>query len=183
MEDFYNAGSKMTVALLTLNLLSIVAIAVSVVYGILIPRAGALGYHLSISLVAVLLAVFTHTMTYFYFIGVGSSIRRAVEEYGTGEGALAESRRLKGRVLPWAGGAILLVMATFVLGGGAHTRAFPGWVHGAPGYLTLVFSVMAFFAEAKYLFRQNRVANGLQKQLASSAETSAPELRMKSRSS
>jgi hypothetical protein len=156
----------MTVALLTLNVISLVAIAVTVFYGIMIPEGGgALGRHLSIGLLAILLAVFTHTMTFFYFIGIASSIRRAVEETGIGAAYLKQVRRLRSQVFPWAGGAMLILMTTFVLGGAAHTRALPGWVHGSFGYVALGTSFVALLVEAHYLMRQNRVVNEIDREL------------------
>ncbi|MFQ5790829.1 MAG: hypothetical protein ACE5JI_10175 [Acidobacteriota bacterium] len=166
----------MTIALLTLNVLTLAAISVTVFYGTLIPHGGgALGEHLSWGLLTVLLGVFTHTMTFFYFIGVGSSIRRAVEEFGVGAEYWRTSQGLKGRVFAWAGAGMLLLMVTFVLGGGAHTRAFPGWVHSVPGYLALVFSVVALGVEAHYLFRQNRTVNDFNRLLAANQVRSRRE--------
>jgi hypothetical protein len=156
----------MTVALLTLNAISLVAIAVTVFYGIMIPEGGgALGRHLTLGLLAVLLAVFAHTMTFFYFIGIASSIRRAVEETGIGAEQLKQVRRLRSQVFPWAGGAMLILMTTFVLGGAAHTRALPSWVHGSLGYLALGTSFVALLVEASYLMQQNRVVNEVDREL------------------
>ena len=156
----------MTVALLTLNVISLIAIAVTVFYGIMIPEGGgALGRHLTIGLFAILLAVFTHTMTFFYFIGIASSIRRAVEETGVGGEHLKQVRRLRSQVFPWAGGAMLILMTTFVLGGAAHTRALPGWIHGSLGYIALGTSVVALLVEAHYLMAQNRVVNDVDQKL------------------
>jgi len=150
----------MAPALLTLNLLSLAALALTVYNGHLIPLGGgALGRHLMLGLMATLVAVFTQTMTFFYFIGVGSSIRKSVEATGLGAELLKQSRWLKARVFPWAAGAMGLLMVTFILGGAAHTRVLPGWVHGSLGYLTLAVSVAAFFLEAYLLFRQNYLLN------------------------
>ena len=156
----------MTVALLTLNVISLVAIAVTVFYGIMIPEGGgALGRHLTLGLLAILLAVFAHTMTFFYFIGIASSIRRAVEETGIGAEHLKQVRRLRSQVFPWAGGAMLILMTTFVMGGAAHTRALPSWIHGSLGYLALGTSFVALLVEASYLMQQNRVVNELDREL------------------
>lgn len=156
----------MTVALLTLNVISLIAIAVTIFYGIMIPEGGgALGRHLTVGLLAMLLAVFAHTMTFFYFIGVASSIRRAVEETGVGAEHLKQVRRLRSQVFPWAGGAMLVLMTTFVMGGAAHTRALPSWVHSSLGYLALGTSVVALLVEASYLMQQNRVVNEVDQKL------------------
>jgi hypothetical protein len=166
----------MTVALLTLNAISLATIAVTVFYGNIIPQGGgALGRHLTLALIAILLALFTHTMTFFYFIGVGSSIRNAVRETGVGAGQLEESRRLKSQVFPWVGGAMLTLMIAFILGGAAHTRALPSWVHGGLGYLALIAGLVAFLVEALFLMRQNRVVHDLEQRLLAHSKTSHPE--------
>ncbi len=156
----------MTIALFTLNALSLAAIAVAVFYGNLVPEGGgAFGRHFTMALIAVVLGVFTHCMTFFYFIGVGSSIRKAALEHQPAVDSFHQSRRLRSRVFPWAGGAMMALMTTFILGGAAHTRAVPGWLHGAAGYFTVSFSLLALWVEAYYMVRQNAVANALQRQL------------------
>ena len=174
----------MTVALLTLHAISLVTIAVTVFYGNIIPQGGgALGRHLTLALLAILLAVFAHTMTFFYFIGVGSSIRRAVAETRVGSEQLRQVLRLRGQVFPWAGGAMLILMIAFILGGAAHTRALPSWVHGWLGYLALITGLVAFLVEAVYLMQQNRVVHDLEQELrarpqAPEAETTSPASHM-----
>lgn len=156
----------MTIGLLTLHLLSIGVIAMTVFYGIKIPEGGgAFGRHFMFALVAAIVAVFTHTMTYFYFAGMSGNVKRAVEEHGKGQDRLAESRRIKAKVLPWAFGGVGLLMVTFILGGGAHTRAIPAWIHNGLGYLALAFSGVALVVEGYYLLQQNAVVNAFQREL------------------
>ncbi len=163
--------SLMTIGLLTLHLLSIVAVGITVFYGIHIPDGGgAFGHHFLYALGAASLAVFTHTMTYFYFVGMGANLKRAVQEYGRGQDRLVESRRIKGRVFPWAFGGMGLLMATFILGGGAHTRVIPGWIHGGLGYLALAYTIVAFLVEGFYLLQQNGVVNDFNRELVSAEE-------------
>ena len=157
----------MTIGLLTLHLLSIVAVGLTVFYGIHIPDGGgAFGKHFLYALAAASLAVFTHTMTYFYFVGMGSNLKRAVEEHGRGGERLASSRRIKAKVLPWAFSGMGLLMVTFILGGGAHTRAIPSWIHGGLGYLSLLYSLVALVVEGCYLLQQNTLVNAFQRELA-----------------
>jgi hypothetical protein len=156
----------MTIGLLTMHFLSIAAIGMTVFYGIKIPEGGgAFGRHFMLALVAAMLAVFTHTMTYFYFAGMSGNIKRAVEEHGKGKDRLLESRRVKAKVLPWAFGGMGLLMVTFVLGGAAHTRALPAWTHGGLGYIALVYSGIALLVEGYYLLQQNAIANAFQREL------------------
>ena len=163
----------MTIGLLTLHLLSIIGIVITVFYGIHIPRGGgAFGHHFLYALGASTLAVFTHTMTYFYFVGMTGNLKRAVEEHGRGKDRLAESRRIKAKAMPWAFGGMLLLMVAFILGGGAHTSAVPGWVHGGLGYSALALAVVAFLVEGYYLLRQNSLVNAFQKELSSFSDES-----------
>ena len=60
---------------------------------------------------------------------------------------------------------MLILMIAFVLGGAAHTRALPGWVHGGLGYLALLSGLVAFLVEAVYLMQQNRVVHDLEQEL------------------
>ena len=83
---------------------------------------------------------------------------------------LASSRRIKAKVLPWAFGGMGLLMVTFILGGGAHTRAIPSWIHGGLGYLSLAYSIVAFLVEAYYLLQQNSVVNAFQRELVGARE-------------
>jgi hypothetical protein len=164
----------MTIGLLTLHLISVAAIGVTVYFGIQIPEGGgAFGRHFMYALGAAIVAVFTHTMTYFYFVGMGGNLKRAVQELREkepgrthkGEEWLRASRRIKAKVLPWAFLGMGLLMVTFILGGGAHTRAIPAWIHSGLGYLSLLYSLVALFVEGYYLLRQNSIVNTFQREL------------------
>lgn len=166
----------MTIGLLTLHFLSIVAIATTVFYGIHIPGGGgAFGRHFLIALIAAMLAVFSHTMTYFYFVGMGSNLKKAVQEHGRGQERLARSRAVKAKVLPWAFGGMFLLMATFILGGGAHTRAIPSWIHTSLGYASLIYSIVAMLVEGYYLLQQNSIVNAFQRELLGASQESHAE--------
>lgn len=156
----------MTIGLLTLHFISIAAIGYTVFYGIYIPEGGgAFMRHFMGALIAAMLAVFTHTMTYFYFVGMGSNLKRAVKEHGRGAERLAASRAIKAKVLPWAFGGMGLLMVTFILGGGAHTMAIPAWIHGGLGYTAFVYSGVALLVEGYYLLQQNTLVNAFQREL------------------
>lgn len=157
-----------------MHLFSITAISITVYYGIKIPEGGgAFGHHFMIALIAAIVAVFTHTMTYFYFAGMSGNIKRAVQEHGRGKERLLESRRIKAKVLPWAFGGMGLLMVTFVLGGGAHTRAIPSWIHGGLGYLALIYSGLAMFVEGYYLLQQNALTNAFHRELTGAKQNPA----------
>ena len=100
------------------------------------------GPHIRFALFGIVVALFTHTMTLFYFVGTGSRIRKVVTEYGLAPELTLRTRRLKSRLFPWLTFTPLLTMAAFILGGGAHTGVIPGWAHGVPALLALVANVM-----------------------------------------
>ncbi len=102
--------------------------------------------HLFFALGSTIVAIFAQSMTFFYFIGTGKSIKVAVAEYGLDSAHVDQTRDFKRRTSPAALWALLAVMAAFVLGGGAATRAVPAGVHHVvalaaillQGYATLV---------------------------------------------
>ena len=100
-----------------------------------------------------------------HYSRISSNLKRAVEEHGRGGERLQSSRRIKAKVLPWAFSGMGLLMVTFILGGGAHTRAIPSWIHGGIGYLSLGYSFLALLVEGYYLLQQNSLVNAFQREL------------------
>ncbi len=126
----------------------------------------ALATHIRVGLVAVMLVVFAHVMSYFYLVAMTSVIRKALAgesgppvlvEDPRGPELLARSRALKASVGRWALGGMFLPMIPFILGGAAHTRFFPPWVHSGASWLGLGFLLVAFAIVGLGLLRQNRL--------------------------
>jgi hypothetical protein len=86
-------------------------------------------------------------MTLFYFVGTGSRIKKVVRQYALAAALNERTVRFKARLFPWLTFTPLVTMAAFILGGGAHTRMLPGWVHGSLALLAfgmnLVTAVLA----------------------------------------
>lgn len=101
--------------------------------------AGTLGpaAHIRFALFGIVIVLFTHTMTLFYFVGTGSRIKKVVREYLLPAALNERTVRFKARLFPWLTFTPLVTMAAFILGGGAHTRMLPGWVHGGLALLAL----------------------------------------------
>jgi hypothetical protein len=101
--------------------------------------AGALtaGAHIRFALFGMVIVLFTHTMTLFYFVGTGSRIKKVVRQYALPQALVDRTRRFKARLFPWLTFTPLVTMAAFIIGGGAHTRMIPGWVHGSLALLAL----------------------------------------------
>jgi hypothetical protein len=100
------------------------------------------GVHIRLALLGIVVALFTHTMTLFYFVGTGSRIKKVVKEYSL-EGTLVErTRRFKASLFPWLTYTPLATMAAFIVGGAAHTRVWPGWIHGALAVAALAMNLV-----------------------------------------
>ncbi len=95
------------------------------------------GAHIRFALFGIVVVLFTHTMTLFYFVGTGSRIKRVVGQYTLPPALVDRTRRFKARLFPWLTFTPLVTMAAFIIGGGAHTRVIPGWMHGVLALLAL----------------------------------------------
>ena len=93
--------------------------------------------HIRFALFAIVIVLFTHTMTLFYFVGTGSRIKKVVAQFALPPALVERTRIYKARLFPWLTFTPLVTMAAFIIGGGAHTRMIPGWVHGALALLAL----------------------------------------------
>ena len=107
--------------------------------------AGALsaGSHIRLALFGIVIILFTHTMTLFYFVGTGSRIKKVVRQYDLDPELFKRTLRFKARLFPLLTFTPLVTMAAFILGGGAHTRVLPSWVHGWLAIVALAMNLVA----------------------------------------
>ncbi len=144
---------------------------------------GDLASHIWVGLISVMLVVFAHVMSYFYLVAMTSVIRKALAgESGPpvlvddprGPEILGRSRVLKSGVAPWALGGMFLPMIPFILGGAAHTRFFPPWVHSGASWLGLAFLLAALMVVGLGLLRQNRLIEAFQLAAHGAPESEGP---------
>ena len=102
----------------------------------------AAGAHIRFALFGIVVVLFTQTMTLFYFVGTGSRIRKVVQQYRLAASFVERTRRLKSRLFPWLTFTPLVTMAAFIIGGGAHTRVLPGWLHGGLALVALAMNLV-----------------------------------------
>ena len=60
-----------------------------------------------------------------------------MRDFALDGGFVRRTVRFKARLFPWLTFTPLVTMAAFILGGGAHTRTVPAWVHGGLALLCL----------------------------------------------
>jgi hypothetical protein len=98
--------------------------------------------HIRFALFGIVVVLFTHTMTLFYFVGTGTRIKKVVREHRLPSGLYDRTLRFKARLFPWLTFTPLVTMGAFILGGGAHTRVLPAWAHGVPALVALVMNLI-----------------------------------------
>jgi|SRR5437867_1188614 len=149
-------------ALLTAILAGVLAQAVAMYYGYLVPiRPGAFAKHFSLALASTFLLSLGHSMTMFFFIGTGKHIKELVHEHGLGQEIIRETILYKNKLFPVMLAAITLTMAQFILGGGVHTRVLPEWIHHTLGWLAFGSNLFCFVQEARYLVCNARLMNSV----------------------
>ena len=142
-------------------LLSSLWISVLLLFGTVFSGVGFFGKeawlrnHLVFALTAVMLSLFAHTMTMFYFIGTGKKIKDFMAEWDE------ESRRvirqkiivMKRKLFPWMMLVCAVIMAAFILGGAADARVVKPMVHTVFAYASLFIHVHVSALESIYIFR------------------------------
>jgi hypothetical protein len=121
-----------------------------------------LARHIPFGFISALIIVFAHSMTLFYFAGVGASMREAVGRHADLMGRLEEAARLRrGLALP-LGLAIVTLMAAVILGGGSHTRKLPAWVHHGAALAALLFNLAAAVRSIRSIGAHETLIEGLE---------------------
>lgn len=92
-----------------------------------------------------------HVMVMFHFIGSAKEMKEAIQVLGGDAEVVQRLRKFKMQVFPVATFAPLLVGASVILGGGAHTGALPGWVHWGLGAAGIALNLYAFPIEYRTL--------------------------------
>lgn len=107
--------------------------------------------HILIALGATAFSVFAHSLTMMYTFAVGRMIREAVEKAALEKKYVSDTKQYRKKVVRVALIAMIFVMTNTILGGGAHTHAFPLTVHHILAILTIVINAYAVYLETKYL--------------------------------
>lgn len=123
--------------------------------------------HVKVGLVTVILTILTHTTTMFYFMGTGSAIKSEVQEHNLDPELYLRARAFKGRFFYMLFFGILLVMATGMIGGGAHAallmpnpkggRAVVSYIHEGLAIVTLVVNLIALVMTPINIARNNQL--------------------------
>jgi hypothetical protein len=148
----------MAIGLLTLALVGSVSLFATILLGYQLPGdPGAVKRHFLAALGTTTILVMAHSFIMFFLIATGVEMKDLEKQRGWGDSFRRRTVGMKSRVFPSMTLALLLVMANFILGAAAHTRAIPGWVHGVVAWATLAVSLAALWREYQVLGENNRL--------------------------
>jgi hypothetical protein len=85
--------------------------------------------HILVALVTVVTGLFSQSMTLFFFIGTGKQLKDKTQGGPDADAVRKATRALTMRVSPAATYAMVLLMITFIMGGGVASGRTPHWLH------------------------------------------------------
>jgi hypothetical protein len=148
----------MAIALLTLALVGTLSLAGTLTLGYrVLPDGTLVRAHFLAALATTTILVMAHSFIMFFLIATGVELKEMEKAHGWGDSFRRRTVAFKSQVFPLMTFALLLVMANFILGAAAHTRAIPGWLHGLVGWATLAVCVAALYREYRVLGENNRL--------------------------
>lgn len=148
----------MAIALLTLALAGTLSLLVSIVFGYEVAALAApLKTHFLLALLSTTLLVMAHSFIMFFLIATGVEMKEMEKAKGWGDSFRRRTIRLKSEAFPAMTFALLLVLANFIMGAAAHTRAVPARVHEGLAWLTLLTCAIALQREWRVLGENNRL--------------------------
>jgi hypothetical protein len=146
-------------ALLLATALALVGFVFTSVQGFAVTSGPLVTRHVGYAIPTVLFSLFSQSMVIFYFIGTGKLVKAELASVPDPDRStvLSALARLKMQTSPPATFALLCAIAVFVLGGAAHTRALPAWVHLAAAVAAVGTHLWAFLAEWRAFAENNRL--------------------------
>lgn len=136
--------------LLVTTLLSIAGLIATGIFGFL-AGPGHAAQHIFFALGTVIVGLFSQSMTMFFFIGTGKEIKDAANNDAA---VVQRTKAFKAKVFPAATYAMLVLMVTFIMGGGVASGRTPRWLH-----LTLSIATLAMYGRAYYVQLQAMLEN------------------------
>jgi hypothetical protein len=148
----------MAIALLTMAFVGTLALLGTIGLGYGVPAGLALmKTHFLLALGATTLLVAAHSFIMFFLIATGVELKDMEKERGWGDSFRRRTVGLKGRVFPVATVTLLLVIANFILGAAAHTRAIPARIHEILAWTTFAACALTLYREYRVLGDNNRL--------------------------
>ena len=139
--------------LLITTLLTIAGLIASMVVGFL-ATPGHYAQHIFFALATVVMGLFSQSMTMFFFIGTGKEIK---EKANNDAAVVQRTKDFKARVFPAALYAMIVLMVTFIMGGGVAGGKTPHWLHLGLAFASLVMYGRAYWVQIKAMDENARL--------------------------
>jgi len=144
-------------ALLIVGWCGTAAFVATAVMGYGIDSMESMGRHMLVALVACFLVLFSHCWILFFLIGTGKAVKDAVGRASLAGDFVDRTKRFKMESNPPMMLAMVLAMATFIVGGGVQTRVVPGWIHHSLFWITLAVQLWTLFVEHRVISANERL--------------------------
>lgn len=154
-------------ALLILGWLATAGLLATGLIGFQVRPENGIGLHLLVGLFSSLLILFSHSWIMFYLIGTGKAVKTAVADHDLDTGFVARTVEFKNRSYPWLMGAIGVVMAAFIVGGGVATRVIPPWIHATLFVIALLIQIRTMVLEGEVILANHRLMREVDHRIAS----------------
>jgi amino acid transporter len=143
----------MAQALLVTTLISIAGLIATIIFGFTASPQH-VATHIFIALATVIAGLFSQSMTMFFFIGTGKEIKEASAQ---DPATVQQTKNFKTRVFPAATYSMLVLMVTFIMGGGVASGKTPRWLHTALAAATLAMYLWAYWVEIRAMDENARL--------------------------
>ncbi len=162
----------MSAALITATVLGLSGLIFSAGIGFGAVSSAEVFRHISVGIFFTLITLLAHSMTMFYLIGKGKAVREAVTEGDLSPELYATVARARKPVFSIATIAMLLTMATAIIGGAVDTGALPAGIHSMLAVSAIAANVMALRTEVGAMLSSSRVVAEVDALLAATESTS-----------
>jgi len=137
----------MAQALLITTLLTIAGLIATSIQGFRAASGADVGNHILLALATVIIGLFSQSMTMFFFIGTGKELKDKAKGASDEPTVVSDTKRFKTKVFPIAFYSMMVLMLTFILGGGVHTGTLPVWTHSILSLISAAFFARAYWIE------------------------------------
>lgn len=132
--------------LLITTLLTIAGLIATMIMGF-IAAPGHNAQHILFAIATVVIGLFSQSMTMFFFIGTGKQLKDKTAGHDSETEVKRATRALTMKVSPIATYACLILMTTFIMGGGVSSGKTPRWLHNALSAASLLIFLRAYWIE------------------------------------
>ena len=147
----------MSAALITATFVGIAALGYATVLGFTAFAPAEVFRHTSLGIFATLVTLLAHSMTMFYLIGKGKAVREAVQEGQLSVELYRAVARVRRPVFSIATLAMVVTMATAIVGGGVDTDTVPVVVHSALALAAVAANLVALRTEIIAMLSSARI--------------------------